>query len=143
MSSLTSFPRRLAAAIGDSLHRLGVLLTRPQTWAVLALLALFGFVIYLGVDFALRTDSLLHFLGYSGARCREPSEAGIFFLFCGAFFFALATVATFGEITQYLALRERNAHYETRQALKGALGWGGFALTLGLLSLYFLRSLCY
>lgn len=134
---------RMVASIGDSFRRTVALFIRIETWVVMALLTVFGVLIFYAVDFALRTDSLLHFLGHKAALCREPGDLSIFLMFCGAFFFALATVAMFGEITQYLDLRNRSAHYETRSALIGALGWGGFALTLGLGLLYLLGSLCF
>ena len=118
------------------------LFKKLETWAVLALLAVFATLIYFGLEFALRTDSMLHFLGYRGAFCREPGDTGILVLFCGALFFALATVVMFGEIAQYLDLRRRSAARETRKALIGALCWGGFAFVLGTGLMLFLKSLC-
>lgn len=129
-------------SIAGSIQRTASLFTKLETWAVLALLLVFGVLIFFAVDYALRTDTLLLFLGHRGAPCREPGDAGILGLFGGAFFFALATVAMFGEITQYLQLRRLAAPYETQRALKGALGWGGFAFLLGLTMLLYLRSLC-
>lgn len=134
--------RSVDAAV-DSLRRTLELFKKLETWAVLALFVVFGVLIFFAVDYALRTDSLLHFLGHKGAPCREPNDAGILGLFGGAFFFALATVAMFGEITQYLQLRRLAAHRETQVALRGALGWGAFAFALGLGMLLFLRSLCF
>ena len=133
---------RCADSIFDSLRRTFNLFRKIETWAVLGLLTVFGVFIFFTVDYALRTDTMLLILGHRGAPCREPGDAGILGLFGGAFFFALAVVALFGEITQYLDLRRLAAPYETQRALKGALGWGAFAFTLGLAMLLYLRSLC-
>lgn len=133
---------RAAAAISDSFQRTIALFSKPETWGVLGLLVLFIAVIWVGTKYALQTDNLLHFIHYSGASCREPSDVGIFLMFCGALFFALATVAMFGEITVYLRMRTTSAFRQTKQALIGAMSWGGFAFCLGLTIIFYLGSLC-
>lgn len=134
---------RTSAAITESVLHAVDLLKKGETWGVLALLAAFVVIIYFGSKFALKTDNLLHYIHYSGAACREPGDAAIFFLFCGALFFALSTVAMFGEITLYLRLRVTAAHFQTRQAFVGAIGWGSFAVALGVGETVYLSSLCF
>lgn len=133
---------RAAASLSDSIQRTIALFSKGGTWGVLGLLAVVILIIWVGTKYALQTDNLLHFIHYSGASCREPSDAGIFFMFCGALFFALATVAMFGEITVYLRMRNTSAFRQTKQALIGALSWGGFSFGLGLAIIFYLGSLC-
>lgn len=126
----------------DEVERVFEALKRGSTWLVIGIITLFGVITFTVAQFAFRTDNVLRFLRISVGRCQEMSNAAIIFLFCGLIFFALAVVTTFGEIQRYYALRDRNSHFEARQAATYGMVWGGVAVSISIAALLFFHSHC-
>jgi len=117
-------------------------LRRLQTWLVIGLISLFGLLAYMVSQFAFKTDSVLMFLRHTAGACREMTNGVIIFLFCGMIFFLFTALLTLGEMQRYFELKQRAAHFQARQSLRGGLGWGGAALGIGNGSLIFFNTYC-
>ena len=118
------------------------LLKRGETWLVLGLIAGFGLIVYAVALFAFKTDSILIYLHYTAASCRDMSNGPIIFLFCCMIFFALAVVVTFGEFQRYIESKRRNAYHSTRQALISGIVWAAVAIGIGGSVLLFFKNYC-
>lgn len=126
----------------EEIKRAYVQLCRWQTWLNIALLCGFGALAFLITTFAFRTDSVLIYLHRTAAACREMNNGSIIFLFCGMIFFALAAVATLGEVQRYIEFRQYAAEHEARAALRGSLIWGGVAVGIAAAALGFFVKYC-
>lgn len=128
--------------IGRDLSRAVAQLKRGETWLVLGVISLFFALAYFVFHSALRTDSVLRFLKFNIASCRELSNGPIIFMFCGMIFFFLTVVLTIGEIQRFLEARAHHAHHTARQAAIHATAWGVTAVVIGLAALYYLTAYC-
>lgn len=126
----------------DDLKKALAQLRRWQTWLVIGLIGLFSLLAYLVGSFALRTDSVLIFMRYNVGACREMTNGSIIFLFCGMIFFFFAALLTLGEFQRYFEFRQRNAHYQARQALFWGSGWATLAVVIAGSALIFFTSYC-
>ncbi|WP_153130917.1 hypothetical protein [Dechloromonas hortensis] len=126
----------------DELKNLAAQLKRGETWLGISLLTGFGLLTYTVSQFAFKTDSVLRYLHYTAATCRDLSNGPIIFLFCGMIFFGLAVVVTFGEFQRFFDCRKRAGHYEARQALIQGIVWGLVAIGISAAALLFFWTYC-
>jgi len=126
----------------NDIHRALAQLKRWQTWVVVGLISVFSGLVYQIGSFALRTDALLVYLHRTAGGCRELSSGMIIFMFCGMIFFLLAALLTLGEIQQYFAFKQRNAHRQAHQSLLWGIGWGLGTIGITISALVFFNQYC-
>jgi hypothetical protein len=117
-------------------------LKKGSTWLVIGMIGLFALIAFAIFSFAIRTDSVLRNLKYTMAACREMTNGPIIFLFCGMMFFLFSATVTFGEIQRYYHFRRIGSKFEMRQAMKHGIGWGVFAISIGVSGLVFFKMNC-
>lgn len=113
-----------------------------QTWLAIGLMGMFFGLAYLVSQFAFRTDSILVFLHRTASSCREMNNGSIIFMFCGMIFFALAAIASMGELQRYFEFRQYGARFEARTALRGGIFWSGVAIVIAVGALVFFAKFC-
>ena len=128
--------------IRSDLKRLMHQLRQPETWVVIGMLTAFGLIVFFVFRLALRSDNLLRSLHPGSVICREPGEKSIAFVFASGFFFALCALASLGEFILFIDNKRRHFDYGSKQALKGAAGWGMAALVIGATSFFLLDRYC-
>lgn len=134
--------RRNLGWIADDLRRLAQALHEPEMWILLALMALFGVVIYYGFVFALKFDFMMRLRHLGAQACREMGNSPTAFLFFGMAFLALFTILVFGEFAHYLDYKRRKAYAPARRAAWNCAGWGTASLILGVAMVTFMQSQC-
>ncbi|HJW25853.1 MAG TPA: hypothetical protein VJ576_13230 [Rhodocyclaceae bacterium] len=128
--------------IGDDFRRLVARLKQGDTWILIGMAGLFGVLAYFSFVFALRMDFMMKLRHLSESACREIENGATALLFFGTAFFALTIVLVFGEFARHLDYKRRNAHAQARSAARQCIGWGAFAITIGVAMMVFLQSMC-
>lgn len=117
-------------------------LKRGSTWVVIGLISLFGLLAYTIFQFAVRTDSVLRYLKFTMASCREMTNGPIIFLFCGMIFFLFSAAVSLGEVQRYYHFKTVGSKREASQAMKHGIGWGSFAIIIAIGGLTFFKMNC-
>lgn len=123
--------------IRDDFRRAVDTFSRRETWLLMAMLALFGALIYSAFHFALRLDGSLRLRGVVSNACQDIGNGQAALLFFSILGFTLTMLLAFGEFAHWLDDRRRGRRHgltATVLTFVAALAIGGVAL--------FLASLC-